>query len=418
MPMPRVRFPFATGAAVRAVAVAAVLGVAAPAALAAACAGDCDGDGDVTVDELLRTVAVALGDAPVAACPAAERNGDGSVAVDEILFAVQMALQGCPARSFRMGMNFASWWNGNFADPQSDAALDQLAATGVDTVVVVPTYYMDTSADAAVYAHPQKTESLASLAHVIGAARARGFRVVLKPHIDPLDGEWRGRIAPADVDAWFASYTGHMIDLAALGNAWGVDLFVVASELQSLEAIENHERWRALVASLKSVYGGDLAYAANWDGYQDVPFWDLVDVVGIQAYFPLSSGADPDLETLVQAWVGADGTGGWMGEIRSWHEAAFPAGTKELIFTEAGYVSSDWAMRRPWELEDDCFAASGGRPWNGDLQARGYEALLQSTDRLDGIFWWHWEPFPITDGTGQCRFTPQGRPAEALLSGG
>lgn len=409
---------FRSAPAIRATLLAAALLVAAEAGAAAPCAGDCGGDGDVTVDEVLRTVAVALGEAAPDACVAADRDGDGAVSVDEIVFAVQMALQGCPPRPFRHGMNFASWWNGTFAAPAAGEALDQLAATDVDTVVVVPTWYMDTSTDSAVYAHPQKTESLASIAAVLAAARARGFRVALKPHVDTFDGEWRGRIAPADVAAWFASYASHAVELAALANAHGADLFVVASELQSLEGVDFLPYWQALIADLRAVYGGELAYAANWDGYRDVPFWDAVDVVGIQAYFPLSPDPDPDAATLRRAWIGDDGSAGWFGEIRTWFDAAFAPGSKQLVFTEVGYVSSDWAMRRPWELEDDCFAASGGRPWNGDLQARGYAALLQEAARLDGLFWWHWEPFPIVDGTGECRFTPQGRPAAALLSGG
>lgn len=381
---------------------------------AAVCPGDCDADGEVTIDEVLRTVAVALGGAGMDVCAAAERNADGVVSVEEVVFSLQMALQGCPVRPFQHGMNFASWWNGLFSAPAALASLDQLAATGVDTVVVVPTYYMNASADSAVFAHPQKTESLDSIARILEAARARGFRTALKPHVDPLDGEWRGRIAPADIDAWFASYTEQMLPLAALANRSGSDLFVVASELQSLIGPENRERWGQLIAAIRAVYGGEIAYAANWDGYERVSFWHAVDVVGIQAYFPLSKSADPGSGELLQAWLGDDG---WMIRVLSWFSSTFPADAKRLVFTESGYVASDRAMEEPWRQEDNCFAASGGRPYNGDLQARGYAALLQAASGLDGVFWWHWEPFPIPDGEGQCRFTPQGKPAEAVLRG-
>ena len=62
-------------------------------AAAAACTGDCDGDGAVTVDELLVGVNIALGNAPVSACPSFDSNGDGSVTIDEILTAVNNALE-------------------------------------------------------------------------------------------------------------------------------------------------------------------------------------------------------------------------------------------------------------------------------------------------------------------------------------
>jgi hypothetical protein len=62
------------------------------------CAGDCNGDGAVTVDELLTAVNIALGNAPVGQCPAFDVNGDGAVTVNEILAGVNNALNGCPER--------------------------------------------------------------------------------------------------------------------------------------------------------------------------------------------------------------------------------------------------------------------------------------------------------------------------------
>ncbi len=398
--------------AIRCLALVAWPGCAALPAPAAWCSGDCDGSGAVTIDEVLRTLGVALDGGDVGACPAAERNADGVVSVDEVVFALQMALQGCPERSFVHGMNLASWWHGQLAAPAAQAALDHLAATTFASVVVVPTYYMHDSASSEVFAHPLKTSTADELAVVLDEARARGFRTALKPHVDPLDGRWRGRIAPADVDAWFASYTEHVVALAQLANRHGCDLFVVASELQSLIGDEHRERWRGVIAAVREVYGGAIAYAANWDGYDRVAFWDLVDDVGVQAYFPLSPQADPSEEELIDAWAGDDG---WLVELLRWYGTTFPAGSKRLLFTEVGYVASDHATRRPWEMEADCPAASGRRPYNGALQARAYAALLRVAAPLDGLFWWHWEPFPVLDGTGRCRFTPQGKPAEAVL---
>jgi hypothetical protein len=59
------------------------------------CVGDCDGSGDVTVDELLRMVNISLGTLPVGDCSAGDANGDGEITVDEIVRAVNNALNGC-----------------------------------------------------------------------------------------------------------------------------------------------------------------------------------------------------------------------------------------------------------------------------------------------------------------------------------
>jgi len=63
------------------------------------CAGDCNGGSDVTVDELVQCVNIALGNQPVSACPACDTSGDGTVTVDELVKAVNAALNGCPVTS-------------------------------------------------------------------------------------------------------------------------------------------------------------------------------------------------------------------------------------------------------------------------------------------------------------------------------
>jgi hypothetical protein len=62
----------------------------------AACPGDCNGDGVVTVEEVVTVVNIVLGTLPLAACPAADANGDGSVGVGDAILAAQAATVGCP----------------------------------------------------------------------------------------------------------------------------------------------------------------------------------------------------------------------------------------------------------------------------------------------------------------------------------
>jgi virginiamycin B lyase len=59
------------------------------------CVGDCDGNGQVTVDEILTMVNIALGNEVVTKCLAGDANHDGQITVDEILTAVGNALNGC-----------------------------------------------------------------------------------------------------------------------------------------------------------------------------------------------------------------------------------------------------------------------------------------------------------------------------------
>jgi hypothetical protein len=59
------------------------------------CIGDCDGDGTVTLNELLTLVNIALGNLPLSACGAADGNGDGKLIINDIVIAVNNAMNGC-----------------------------------------------------------------------------------------------------------------------------------------------------------------------------------------------------------------------------------------------------------------------------------------------------------------------------------
>ncbi|MBI3782181.1 MAG: hypothetical protein HY270_02150 [Deltaproteobacteria bacterium] len=76
--------------------------------IAAVCVGDCNGDGEVTVDELITGVNIALGSANLSACAVFDANGDGEVTIDEILSAVNSALNGCSGHLGAVGDPCAS----------------------------------------------------------------------------------------------------------------------------------------------------------------------------------------------------------------------------------------------------------------------------------------------------------------------
>ena len=61
----------------------------------APCLADCNGDGNVRVDELVTTTGIALGSTSLVNCLAADRNGDGTLTIDEVVGGVDTALNGC-----------------------------------------------------------------------------------------------------------------------------------------------------------------------------------------------------------------------------------------------------------------------------------------------------------------------------------
>jgi hypothetical protein len=67
-----------------------------PRCTAAACIGDCDGNGEVTVNELVTMVNISLGATPLSSCVAGDDDGSGDITINEIVAAVNNAQGGCP----------------------------------------------------------------------------------------------------------------------------------------------------------------------------------------------------------------------------------------------------------------------------------------------------------------------------------
>lgn len=72
-----------------------LLSLAAATVSAQSCPGDCDGDGEITVAELIRGVRIALGQSSLDDCPSFDVDGDGRVVVGELIQAVRAALESC-----------------------------------------------------------------------------------------------------------------------------------------------------------------------------------------------------------------------------------------------------------------------------------------------------------------------------------
>jgi hypothetical protein len=289
-------------------------------------------------------------------------------------------------------------------------ALDRLADTHTNAVSLVVTWYMDTADSTAIYPDAQKTHTDQEVIRTIQEIHGRGMSVLLKPHVDVHDDTWRGKLAPSDVDAWFASYETFISHYAEMAADNDVELFSIGTELVSLSGDSYRTYWDSVIDAVRALYDGELTYAANWGRlpdaeYVQVPFWDRLDIAGIDAYFPLSDEADPTLAQLIAGWSAYDGEC-WICDIEAWQTQL----GKPVLFTEIGYASRSYAAREPW-------LADIGSP-NCALQARAYCAaatVFVEKPWFHGTFWWTWTPFSDAGGCCDRGFTPQNKPASAVL---
>jgi len=266
-----------------------------------------------------------------------------------------------------------------------EAELDRLQALGINWVAIHP--YAGLRGDGTVSVrHFDHAAPPTWLTRPIAAAHARGMHILIKPHLaywgSPF--EWRGAIVfldPEDDARFWAGFCQWTLDLAAASK--DADAFCVGTELELQTSRE--AEWRALIAGVRARTKAHLSYAANWDGVERVPFWDALDAIGVQAYFPLLApvgpGGIPAAQDMREAWAPH------LARLKALSEST----GKPVFFAELGYDRTEAANLRPWEgapRRTDPTAAAAA------LQLRclqvAFEVLDEESAWLRGAFLWKW----------------------------
>jgi hypothetical protein len=288
------------------------------------------------------------------------------------------------------GMVHVSWWFDEYTYPAATLSRDALAATGANWASLLVTWYQDTATSNLIARRDDKTPTDDALRIAVQELHGKGLKVMLKPHVDPWNGQWRGEINPSNPDSWFDSYTHFIVHYAQLAQEQQVEALCMGTELKTVSGAANRNRWIAVIDALRAEYRGLLTYAANAtspaDEFTSVSFWDQLDLLGLDGYFPLTDRNDVTLADLVSAWrsnlYGED----LVATVRNFSNSRL----KPVIFTELGYRSVDGANREPWN-----FSLAGG--YDPGEQRDCYEAALSvwssQASWMRGFFWWAW-PVP------------------------
>jgi hypothetical protein len=244
-------------------------------------------------------------------------------------------------------------------------------------------------------------ESWVGIAATSRIAEAHGVQTLLKPHIWVRDS-WPGEIemqSDEDWMAWFRNYEKFILSYAQLADSVGISVFCIGTELHKTV---HRPEWRSLIGKVRQVYRGKITYATNFgDEFEDVAFWDDLDFICVQAYFPLSRYPNAKVSELRQGWKDP------VHRIRKVHEAF----QKPVIFTELGYRSTPDAAIEPWRWPQ------GDEDISFEAQANCYEAFFQTAWRepwIAGVYFWKWYPHTPRREV-QSDFTPQGKPALEVM---
>ena len=294
-------------------------------------------------------------------------------------------------------------------NPFPEDPMPAIQSVGADWIAVIP-YAFTRLGEPMVYYNRQKWqwwgERPEGCEETIKRAQAAGIKIMLKPQVY-IPGSWPGGLdfeKETDWEKWEASYETYLLEFVAMAEQYGVEMLCIGTEFKQ-SSIKRPEFWRQLIKKVRSQYKGQLTYAANWDEYQDVPFWDELDYIGVDAYFPLVEKKTASVAQIVKAWKKP------QQEIRSVAQQF----NKPVLFTEFGYLSVDGCTYNNWELEGKI----NSLPVNEQAQANAIDALFQvfwKEPYWQGGFLWKWFPNGQGhEGYVHKDYTPQGKLAEETL---
>ncbi|WP_242091883.1 glycoside hydrolase family 113 [Aestuariivivens sediminicola] len=248
-------------------------------------------------------------------------------------------------------------------------------------------------------------ETKSGVSQYIRELKKHGIKVMLKPQIWVWRGKFTGEIKMQDEKDWQlleTTYTNYILDYAALAQDLDVPIFCIGTEL---ETFVNHrpDYWFSLIQKIRSIYDGALTYAANWNEFEQTPFWSALDFIGIDAYFPVSDRKTPTTEEALQGW----------GRHKPGVEGISSQYNKPILFTEYGYRSVDYTGMAPWKSDRSFNQVNLAAQVN--TTSALYEAFWDEPWFAGGFVWKWFTNHDDSGGRTNSMFTPQNKPAEQLI---
>lgn len=235
--------------------------------------------------------------------------------------------------------------------------------------------------------------------------KKNNIKLMIKPQIWVGRGAYTGHISMTTEEDWKsfeASYEDYILHFATTAEEINADIFCIGTELENF-AKNRPKYWQKLIQKIRKVYRGKLTYAANWDEFKRVSFWNELDFIGIDAYFPVSDKKSPSVKEFEEGWQPH------KQEIIKIQKKF----NKPIVFTEFGYRSIDFAGKEPWQSN----RVEG--LVNLENQQNGLQAIYNQfwkEDWFAGGFIWKWfYNYKEVGGEKNNRFTPQNKPAEVTI---
>lgn len=299
---------------------------------------------------------------------------------------------------------------GGYGTARGRAALAEAKVMGATWVAITPfgrVWDLDGEGLDLTFETPVE-QNTRDVARAIDDAHALGLHVLLVPHLWVETGGWRARIHPSDDEGWArwaARYRTFLLHWAEVAETHGVEMLSAGVELRRWVTTRHAHHFVSLLQELRAHYSGLVTYSANWDDVEYTTVLGEVDVIGVNAFFPLTQKEDATIHDLI---LGGE-------QVATDLQAIAQQWGKPVMLTEMGYTTRKDPALKPWLWPDSMDEVVIDQR----AQAMAYGALLAPLTKIPecaGFFVWrtYADPGDVSQ-EAEWGFSPRGKLAELVL---
>lgn len=273
-------------------------------------------------------------------------------------------------------------YNGYLSESAKKSLL-KLKEIHSNSISIVPFGFMSSESDPTIFwANQTGSENDESIIYCGLNAKKIGLKVMLKPQLWLRHGKWCGEIEMENEDDWSKyenEYRLWIIHYAAIAQQYKFEFLSLGVELLKFTKLRP-EYFRSLVSDIRKIYDGQITYSANWyDEADNIQFWNELDFIGINSYYPLSKKENADVSELKSE---AENLAQHFSSLsKKWN--------RKIVFTEIGFAKniSPWVM--PHEEKNNSI-------FSEIEQANCYKIISDewlNQDWCGGFLWWKWSSY-------------------------
>lgn len=312
-------------------------------------------------------------------------------------------------QNFLAGFNYAhegyQVYNG-YMGSESDRSIAKLKTMGVNSLTLIPYSGFKSLTEPFPFSYTKGagTENDASIIRAAYTAREHNMSIMLKPQLWSWLG-WTGEITMKSEQDWnlfFEYYEKWILHYALMAEIYQFEMFCVGVEFQNA-SLSEHNKWDALFDKVRTIYSGNITYAANWGAeFETVSFYDKLDFISVNCYYPLSSKENPTDAELLAAFEKNLNT---IEKVQMQYNLP-------VVFTEIGFksIASPWIAPHKDADEQD---------YNEVSQRRCYEVMIDAmADEpwIKGVYLWKWPSYMEFASEYTKDFNPCNKLAEKTIT--